>query len=232
MFLVGGPAYSGTTLLALMLNQPGVTCLSEPDFHDPSQSHNGIPVLAKRYPGASFPERVEQSLTISDAFELALRCQAVVRPDRLGMKFCNRVFLDYADEFIAAGFPVVAIVRDVRDVLVRPLLPYVGGESGLVDRYREIWRCRHDFNAVIRYEDLIREPVKTFESLSVALDQPLVLRDRWHPSEVHPAMLYPRYRHYLLESGRLDDSRIGIWRSAGKTYARPTHTLAEEMGYL
>ena len=51
MFLIGGPAYCGTTLLTLMLNQDGVTCLNEPDFHNPEQSHNGLPVLQQLYPG-------------------------------------------------------------------------------------------------------------------------------------------------------------------------------------
>ena len=32
MFLVGGPAFSGTILLALMLNQGDIVCLGEPDF--------------------------------------------------------------------------------------------------------------------------------------------------------------------------------------------------------
>lgn len=231
MFLVGGPAYSGTTLLALMLNQRGVTCLSEPDFHDPDQSHNGIPVLEALYPDIDFPARARQSLAIKDAFRLARRCQALVSPDRLGMKFCNRVFLDYAEEFTSRGFPVIAIIRDVRDALVRPLLSYVGGEAGLVDRYREIWQRRDEFNAVIRYEELVLDPRRCIDTLSAALDLPLAIRSRWQPSDVHPAMLYPRYRHYLLESGRLDDSRIGIWRNAGKSFSPRTHELAGEMGY-
>jgi hypothetical protein len=49
-FLVGGPAFSGTTLLALLLNQPGVVCLDEPDFEKPAQAHRGLPVLQRRFP--------------------------------------------------------------------------------------------------------------------------------------------------------------------------------------
>ena len=56
MFLVGGPAFSGTTLLAHLLNQGDLVCLDEPDFHDPAQSHRGIPLLRTLFPDRSFPD--------------------------------------------------------------------------------------------------------------------------------------------------------------------------------
>ena len=48
MFLAGGPAFSGTTLLALLLNQGDLVCLDQPDFHKPEQRHRGIPILQSR----------------------------------------------------------------------------------------------------------------------------------------------------------------------------------------
>lgn len=122
MFLIGGPAYSGTTLLALLLNQEGVTCLNEPDFHNPEQNHNGLPVLAKLYADRSFPERTGKPLTLAQAFELMRVCQEVIRPDRLGVKFCNQTFVGFARLFKKAGLPVIAIICDIRDSLARPLL--------------------------------------------------------------------------------------------------------------
>ena len=56
MFLVGGPAFSGTTLLALLVSRGDLLCLDEPDFHDPKQSHRGIPYLQELFPDRLFPE--------------------------------------------------------------------------------------------------------------------------------------------------------------------------------
>ena len=231
MFLIGGPAYSGTTLLALMLNQEGVTCLNEPDFHDPEQSHNGLPVLAKLYPDRSFPKRTDNALTLVQAFELMHTCQEAIRPDRLGVKFCNQIFVDFAHLFKEAGLPVVAIIRDIRDSLVRPLLPYVGGGSGLIQRYRTVWQERDLYDAVVRYEDLTTEASKVIGEISRAIDCPLTVRSEWHPGEVPGSMMYPRYRHYLLQSGRISRQRVGVWKDSGKRISTAAHELAREMGY-
>ena len=123
MFLIGGPAYSGTTLLALLLNQGKVVCLDEPDFHNPEQSHRGIPLLERLFPDRTFPARPSEPLTHAEAVTLMRACEEAIRPYELGMKTCNRTFLDYAAAYRDQGFPVVAIVRDVRDALVTPLPP-------------------------------------------------------------------------------------------------------------
>lgn len=231
MFLIGGPAYSGTTLLALMLNQPGVTCLNEPDFHDPAQSHNGLPVLQRLYPDKAFPERTGESLTLEQAFRLMDECQRIIDPDRLGVKFCNRPFVDFARLFKEAGLPVVAIVRDIRDALVRPLLPYVGGEQGLVGHYRLVWNNRDLYDAVVRYEDLIADTVRVTDTIAGVISASLAPCSSWDPSAVTGSMLYPRYRHYLLETGRVSPERVGIWKTCGKRFGARAHELAREMGY-
>lgn len=231
MFLVGGAAYSGTTLLAVLLNQPGVTCLNEPDFHDPAQNHNGLPVLKAQYPGIALPSPEDRVLDIDEAVALMSRCQALIAPDRLSAKFCNRTFLDYARVFHRLGLPVVAIVRDVRDALVRPLLPYVGGEAGLVARYREIWAERHRFDAVIRYEDLVADPAAAMARVGEVVGCTLATREQWSAEEISEAMMYPRYRHYLLQSGRVSDARVGVWRRSGRPVSDAAQALATEMGY-
>ena len=67
MFLIGGPAFSGTTLLTLLVNQDGLVCLDEPDFHNPEQSHRGIPFLKSLYPGKMFPAQPEQAIPYAEA---------------------------------------------------------------------------------------------------------------------------------------------------------------------
>jgi len=229
--LIGGPAFCGTTLLTVMLNQNGVCCLHEPDFHVPEQSHNGLPVLQRLYPHLEFPERTPAALTFPEAFELMQRCQSIVRPDHLGFKFCNLSFTGFAQLFRAAKLPVVAIVRDVRDALVRPLKPHVGGESGLVRRYRQVWEHRDLCNAIIRYEDLVQNPSATIGTVAAALGIPLHPRANWDPREVSDSMLYPEERHLALRSGTIATDRVGIWRSSGKSFDLSTHALARDMGY-
>ena len=103
MFLIGGPPYCGTTLFAVMLNQDGVTCLNEPDFHNPEQSHNGLPVLQDLYPDKSFPRRTNEAMSFAAAFDLMRHCQTIVEPDHLGFKFCSGPFVEFARLFRAAG---------------------------------------------------------------------------------------------------------------------------------
>ena len=74
MFLIGGPAFSGTTLLALLSNPGRVICLDEPDFHNPEQSHRGIPFLKGLSSDKNFPERLETVLTYSKAVNLIREC--------------------------------------------------------------------------------------------------------------------------------------------------------------
>ena len=231
MYLIGGPAYCGTTLLTVMLNQDGITCLNEPDFHNPEQSHNGLPVLQKLYPGKEFPERTEEALSYVEAFRLMQRCERAIEPDLLGFKFCNRPFVEFARLFKDAGLPVIAIVRDIRDALVRPLLPYINGEAGLVSEYRHVWAHRSLYGIVIRYEDLVFRSAATIASVSATLDFPLKDRPCWDPDEVSASMLYPEERHGALKTGTIIKDRIGIWRHCGKTFGAATHELALEMGY-
>jgi len=231
MFLLGGPAYSGTTLLVLLVDQDGIACLNEPDFHNPEQSHNGLPVLARRYPEKTFPPRTCEPMTFEQAFELMQTCQRLIHPDRLGVKFCNQPFVEFAALFRRAGFPVIAIIRDVRDALVRPLLPYVGGEAGLVQQYRRVWEHRDLYDGIIRYEELVSQTDVMIENLSRLIEFPLRTKANWHPDEVHPSMLYPRYRHYLLEAGKVTSERVGIWKHCGKSFSPEAHALSHEMGY-
>jgi len=231
MFLIGGPAYCGTTLLTLMLNQDGVTCLNEPDFHNPEQSHNGLPVLQQLYPGKDFPQRTADALSYVEAFALMQRCERIIEPDHLGFKFCNRPFVEFTRLFRNAGLPVVAIIRDVRDALVRPLLPYINGEAGLAREYRYVWDHRSLYSAVIRYEDLVYEPASTIAAVSVTLGIALKDRQSWNPEEVSESMLYPQDRHGALKAGSISTDRTGIWRDCGKSFSAATHELARDMGY-
>ena len=93
MFLVGGPAFCGTTLLAHLLNQEDIVCLDEPDFHNPEQNHRGILVLETLFPDRDFPARPEKKLSYPEAFRFITRCQEIVRPVRLGMKTANWSFI-------------------------------------------------------------------------------------------------------------------------------------------
>ena len=231
MFLIGGPAYCGTTLLTLMLNQDGVTCLNEPDFHNPEQSHNGLPVLQQLYPGKDIPERTADALSYVETFALMRRCERIIEPDQLGFKFCNRPFVEFTRLFRDAGLPVIAIIRDIRDALVRPLLPYNNGEAGLVSQYQHVWAHRSLYSAVIKYEDLVSESAATMATVSVTLGIALKDRSSWDPQEVSPSMVYPEDRHGALKTGSIITNRIGIWRECGKTFSAATHELARDMGY-
>lgn len=231
MFLIGGPPYCGTTLLTVMMNQEGVTCLNEPDFHDPDQSHNGLPVLQSRYPDVQFPERGGHEMAHAEAFELMTLCASLVGRDQLGFKFCGKTFVRFAALFQEAGLPAVAIVRDIRDALVRPLKSYINGEAGLVSQYRLVWENRSLFDTVIRYEDLVLDSESTLQAVSIALGFPLAERTSWNPEEISPAMMYPEERHSALKTGTVVRDRIDIWRKSGRCFSEATHHLAQEMGY-
>jgi hypothetical protein len=149
MFLVGGPAFSGTTLLSLMLNQGSIVCLDEPDFHNPAQSHRGIPFLKTLFPGKAFPDRPYTQFNYSDAVRLIEACERAIHPMVLGIKTCDQIFIDYARIYKANRYPVIAIIRDIRDALVRPLPPWID-EAGLNHAYRLIWNRLDRFDAWFR----------------------------------------------------------------------------------
>jgi hypothetical protein len=80
-------------------------------------------------------------------------------------------FEEFARLFKDAGLPVIAIIRDILDALVRPLLPYVNGEAGLVNKFRRVWAHRSLYSAVIRYEDLVFQSAATIDTVSTTLGE-------------------------------------------------------------
>ena len=87
------------------------------------------------------------------------------------MKTAGWVFLEYAKIYRASGYPVIAVIRDIRDVLAEAPLPeWVGGEPGLNTTFRSIWTNLDLCDLWIRYEDLVTKPERVFESLSRLLD--------------------------------------------------------------
>jgi len=229
MFLIGGPAYSGTALLALLLNQGRVVCLNEPDFHNPDQSHRAIPYLQKLFPDRSFPQRPDHSLTYPHAVDLIQTCEAAMKPYRLGIKTCNWVFMDYAAVYKKRKYPVVAVVRDLRDALVSPLPDWITEES-LNRAYRLIWENRNTFDFWFRYEDLVQQPAHMISEISKVLSYPFEVLQNWDPSRVH-VMMYRSERDELIRNGELSAATIGRWKSARKVYKPETYRTAKMMGY-
>ena len=229
MFLIGGPAFSGTTLLVFLLDRGDVVCLDEPDFHDPRQRHRGIPVLRARFPHALLPEPPTTPLSFAQALDVLEACQTAIAPFRLGMKTCDQTFLQYAELYRLRGWPVVAIVRDVRDALVRPLPPWTS-ERNLNHDCRSIWERRDAFDLWVRYEDLVASPAETLARVGDALGVATQAPEAWSPESVHGPLL-KLDRHDLLRSGAVSSERVGIWRSSGRTFSPETHETARQMGY-
>lgn len=229
MFLIGGPAFSGTTLLAHLLNQGRILCLDEPDFHNPRQSHRGIPFLQQLFPGKQFPRRPEMELTYHEAVSLIRECEAAISPYNLGCKTCNQVFANYANLYHALGYPVIAIIRDIRDALVRPLPEWMD-EKKLNQIYRLIWDNLGLCNLWVRYEELVAKPEKVMAKISEVLDYDLAVRHRWEAGSIHGPML-KLDRHELLKSGMISESRVGIWKTSGKVFSHETRQTAKIMGY-
>jgi hypothetical protein len=228
-FLIGGPGFAGTTLLTFLLDTAGVACLDEPDFHNPEQRHRGIPVLRRKFPGATFPDPPTRPTSYEAAVDLLQACQAAIAPRRLGMKTCNDFFLGHADVFRARGWPVVAIVRDPRDALVRAPEHWV--REAAVNRYcRGIWNRREEFDLWIRYEDLVAAPAETLARVGDAIGERVELPPAWSPEDVDGTYL-KLDRHHLLLSGGISSERVGIWRAAGRTFSAETHETARLMGY-
>lgn len=231
MFLLGGTAFSGKTLLAHLLNQGDVVCLDEPDFHDPKQRHRGIPFLGTLFPDKTFPTPPERELTYRDAVTFIERCEEVIRPSTLGMKTAGSVFLEYAKVYRASGYPVIAVVRDIRDVLAEAPLPeWVGGEQGLNTTFRMVWNNLDLCDLWIRYEDFVTKPEKIFDSLSRLLARELKPVPSWSAGSVHDTM-FKLDRHDMLRTGRISRDQVGIWRSSGRTFSDDTRMTAAMMGY-
>lgn len=51
-----------------------------------------------------------------------------------------------------------------------------------------------------------------------------------YPEDVHGTM-FKLDRYNLLKSGAISRSRIGIWKTSGKTFGTETHKTANMMGY-
>jgi len=229
VFLVGGPAFSGTTLLALLLNQGNVVCLDEPDFHNPEQSHRGIPFLQEMFPERIFPERPMNALGFEQAVRLIEDCERAIKPHQLGIKTCDWTFIEYAKVCKTAGHPVIAIVRDIRDALVRRLPDWVTEES-LNQQYRVVWQHRELFDVWLRYEDLIANPESSMAKISVSLAYDFAVIKEWDGDGV-PTQMLKLDRHDLLKTGTISRSRVGVWRTTAKVFSARSHETAEMMGY-
>jgi hypothetical protein len=231
MFLIGGPAFSGKTLLAHLLNQGQIICLDEPDFHNPKQSHRGIPFLRRLFPDKIFPERTEKELTYKEAVDLIQECENVIIPYNLGVKTANWVFIEYAKIYNALSYPVIAVVRDIRDVLAEgPLPEWVGGEGGLNDRYRLIWDSLKMFDIWLRYEDLVMNTEKVIYKISKLLSYDFKVLYRWNAESVHHTM-FKLDRHDMLKSGTISKSKVDIWKTSDRKFSLQTLRTAKMMGY-
>lgn len=231
MFLLGGPAFSGKTLLAHLLNQGQLVCLDEPDFHDPAQAHRGIPMLRTLFPDLTFPDKPDRALTKEAAVTFIAQCEEVLHPRRLGMKTAGRTFLEYARVYRSLGHPVLVVVRDIRDVLAEAPLPdWVGGERELNRDFRSIWAHLDLCSLWIRYEDLVTDTASVMRRISECLSCDLEVVHRWHPGAV-PATMIKLDRHEMLRTGRISSERVGIWRNPGREFSDETRETAAMMGY-
>jgi hypothetical protein len=230
VFLIGGPPFSGTTLLALLMNRGGLVCLDEPDFHNPAQSHRGTLFLRELFPDRSFPAPPTRRLDWEEATDVIEECEAAISPLQLGVKTTASYFVGHAEVCRRRGYPVVCIVRDIRDALVRDLGDW-GDEEQLNDRYRLVWNRAEIADLVIRYEDLVSEPEHVLARVFGTLGEPARMSLEWTPEDVpHPMLKLDR--HALLRIGRISSERVGIWRTSGRSFSAETHETARMMGYL
>lgn len=229
--MLGGPPFCGKTLLAHLLNQGQVICLDEPDFHDPKQSHRGLAFLSRLFPDHTFPPRPDRELTYLEAVALIRECEGAVRPYRLGMKTAGSVFLEYAKVYRQSGCPIIAIVRDIRDVLAEAPLPkWIAGEQGLNTVYRLIWRNLDLYDLWIRYEELVTNTEAVIDRIAELLSCDLKVTATWTTETVHRTM-FKLDRHEMLRLGRISRSQVGIWRTCGREFSDDTRTTAAMMGY-
>ena len=127
-------------------------------------------------------------------------------PIRLGFKTCNYDFIAFGALFRDAGLPVVAIVRDIRDVLVRPLRD--GQTEHLLNtNFRFVWNNLGVVRTWVRYEDLVRDTTATMARVMSALGHDGQARCEWEPSAVGADML-KNERHDLLRSGAISSARV------------------------
>ena len=229
MFLTGGPAFSGTTLLALLLNQGDLVCLDEPDFQKPEQSHRGIPLLRQLFPDRRFPDPPGRRLDDEETLRFTEECARAIAPVRLGVKTCDRDFVNWSRLYLRRGWPVIAIVRDIRDALVRDLPEWVT-EASLNRSYRLVWQEIDAFDLWIRYEDLVADPRSALARIASVLGCELRAPAAWARDRVHPTMLKLE-RHELLETGRISRERVGLWRTSSRQCSNETHETAALMGY-
>lgn len=231
MFLLGGTAFSGKTLLAHLLNQGNLVCLDEPDFHDQRQRHRGIPFLATLFPDKTFPAQPEQSLTYREAVAFLEQCEMAIRPSRLGMKTAGLTFLEYAKIYRESGYPVIAVIRDIRDVLAEAPLPeWVGGEQGMNSAFRSMWSNLDACDLCIRYEEFVSSPDRVFERLSELMGCKIEPAVTWSAESVHDVM-FKLDRHDMLRDGAISKSRVGSWKNSGCEFSADTRITAAMMGY-
>ncbi len=158
------------------------------------------------------------------------RGEDIIRPRTLGMKTAGRVFIDYAPIYREAGYPVIAVIRDIRDVLAEAPLPeWVGGEPGLNRMFRSIWDNLHLSNLWIRYEDFVASPDAVFESLSKLLGCRLEHIASWSAESVQETM-FKLDRHNMLRTGMVSREKVGIRRNSG-AFSDETLMTASMMGY-
>lgn len=230
MFLLGGPAFSGKTLLAYLLNQGGIVCLDEPDFHNPEQSHRGVPVLKELFPDKNFPPPPNRKLSYVEAVRFIRECQQAIRPELLGMKTANWVFIEYAKIYKKQGYPVIAMIRDIRDALAEAPLPPWVTEKSLNNAYKMIWKNQKLYDLCLRYEDLVTKPEELMGEVSKTLACTLIPKQKWDPESI-PAIMMKLERHSLLKEGTIITSQVGIWKTCEKTLSKGTHKTAWMMGY-
>lgn len=231
MFLLGGTAFSGKTLLAHLLNQGDVVCLDEPDFHNPAQRHRGIAFLSTLFPDKTFPAPPERELTYREAVAFIERCEDVIRPYTLGMKTAGWAFVEYAKIYRESRYPVIAVIRDIRDVLAEgPLPEWVDGEPELNRTFRSVWKNLDLCDLCIRYEDLVAAPEAVFKSVSRILARELEPTVHWRAESVHHTM-FKLDRHDMLRTGRISRDKVGIWRSSSRAFSDDTRETAAMMGY-
>jgi len=124
---------------------------------------------------------------------------------------------------------VIAIVRDIRDALVRPLPEWLT-EGRLNHFYREIWEKLSLFDCWLRYEALVMNQENVTKKISRVLSYKITVKKVWAIDAVLNTM-FKDERHELLKRGKLSKSRVGIWKSSGKTFTKETHETAKMMGY-
>ena len=231
MFLLGGTPFSGKTLLAHLLNQGDVVCLDEPDVHDAGQRHRGIAFLRTLFPDRKFPDQPEHDLTWQDGVHLLEQCEEAIRPSKLGMKTAGPFFVEYAKIYRASNYPVIGVIRDIRDVLAEgPLPEWIGGERQLNQKFRAVWKNLHLCDLWVRYEDFVMNPGSVLESISTLIGYDLEPVANWSAESVHGTM-FKLDRHDMLRTGRISRERVGIWRTSGRTFSDDSMMTAEMMGY-